>query len=161
MKKLATSNNCFVCGRLNQAGLHMNFYQPAPGEVETSIRVPEQFQGYPGIVHGGIIAAMLDEVTGRSVMVDVDGKPPRFLVTASLNIRYRKPVLVGTDLTLKGHLVKDTGRVATVRGEIYDQAGQVLAEGEAVLVNIPEQLFKAPDEEVLGWRVVPDEEGQP
>ncbi len=158
MKKLATSNHCFVCGRLNDFGLHMNFYQTAPGEVQATIRLPERFQGYPGIVHGGIIAAMLDEISGRAVMMDEEGKPTRFLVTATLNIRYRKPVHIDTELLLRGHLVKDTGRVATVKGEIYDEAGQVLADVELVMVNIPDQMVQVSDLDMLGWRVYPDEE---
>lgn len=158
MKKLATSNHCFVCGRLNQSGLHMNFYQESQGEVIATIRVPEQFQGYPGIVHGGIIAAMLDEISGRSVEMDASGKPTRFLVTASLNIRYRKPVPIGMELKLRGYLLKDTGRVATVKGEIRDDQGQLLAEADAVMVNLPDQMLNVPAAEELGWRVYPDED---
>jgi uncharacterized protein (TIGR00369 family) len=143
---------------MNDFGLHMNFYRTASGEVQSTIRIPEQFQGYPGIVHGGIIAAMLDEVSGRAVMMDEEGQPTRFLVTATLNIRYRKPVHVETDLVLKGHLVKDSGRVANVTGEIFDTAGQLLAEAESVMVNLPDGLVTVSDQESLGWRVYPDEE---
>ena len=62
------SLKCFVCGLENPYGLHLRFFDSEPGEVIAEVTVPEQFQGYPGIVHGGIIAAMLDEAAGRSQM---------------------------------------------------------------------------------------------
>ena len=71
--KQPNSNHCFVCGRNNPYGLHLKFYESSPGEVIVEYTVPEQFQGYPGVVHGGVVAAILDEVTGRTQM---GGDPP-------------------------------------------------------------------------------------
>jgi uncharacterized protein (TIGR00369 family) len=155
MTKQPSSMHCFVCGRANQFGLHMDFYQNESGEVTANITVPDQFQGYPGIVHGGIIAAMLDEVTGRSIMIS---NPNRFMVTAKLSIRYRKPVPIGRPLRLTGRLAADNGRVASVSGKICAEDGTLLAEAEAVLVDIPESITTETDMEALGWRVYPDEE---
>lgn len=62
------SRHCFVCGVENPHGLHLTFKQTAPDEVTVEYTVPEHFQGYPGVVHGGIVAAMLDEVAGRAHM---------------------------------------------------------------------------------------------
>ena len=90
--KQPNSNHCFVCGRNNPYGLHLKFYESSPGEVTVEYIVPEQFQGYPGVVHGGVVAAILDEVTGRTQM---GGDPPRFMFTARLDIRYRKNVPTG------------------------------------------------------------------
>lgn len=155
MSKQANALHCFVCGVRNPLGLKMKFYEHQPGEVSAEIVVPEQYQGYPGVVHGGVIAAMLDEVSGRSFM---GGGPPRFLVTARLNIRYRKPVPVGARLMLKGHAGEDRGRVALATGEIYNEAGDLLAEAEIVLAEMPgevsAQIYNTDD----GWRVYPDEE---
>jgi len=161
MKKLATSSYCFVCGRLNEIGLHLEFYSPEPGKVEAVTTVDKRFQGYPGVVHGGIISAILDEISGRAVMMDEPGKETRFLVTARLDVRYRRPVPTGEELQVRGHLIKDTGRVATVKGEIFNQAGLLLAEAEGVMVNIPDQMLAGHDPEMMGWKVYPDEGGQP
>ncbi len=140
---------------MNPYGLHLNFYEDSPGEVSAEITVPDHFQGYPGVVHGGIIAAMLDEVVGRVYM---DGDPPRFMVTARMEVRYRKPVPTGRRLKLYGHAGKDNGRIATANGEIVDESGVKLAEAEAVYVNIPQESIHQVDVEALGWKVVPDEE---
>jgi len=133
----------------------MKFYRKAPGEVVAEYRVPSHFQGYPGVVHGGIVASMLDEVTGRTFMED---DPPRFMVTARLSIRYRRPVPVDQPLRLVGLAGKDDGRVAYATGQIFGPEGTLLAEADAVLVNIPETSLGEMDVQALGWKVYPDEE---
>jgi uncharacterized protein (TIGR00369 family) len=158
MNKQPNSRHCFVCGVENDHGLGMKFYEVAPGEVQAEYTVPEHFQGYPGVVHGGVIAAMLDEVTGRAFM---HGEPPRFMYTAKLSVRYRKPVPVGEPLRLVGRAGRDNGRIAEASGEIYRSDGTLLAEAEAVLVNVPEKDLDGIDLETIGWKVYPDgKEGQ-
>jgi acyl-coenzyme A thioesterase PaaI-like protein len=151
--KQPNSSQCFVCGVENPNGLHLTFYDSAPGEVTADYRVPAHFQGYPGVTHGGIIASMLDEVTGRAFM---QGDPPRFMVTAKLSIRYRKPVPTERPIRLVGRAVRDEGHVAYAAGEIYGEDGTLLAEAEAVLVNIPPATLATMNVDALGWRVYPD-----
>ncbi len=155
MIKQANSSHCFVCGLDNEHGLQMKFYEDGSGKVISDITVPRQFQGYPGVVHGGIIAAMLDEVSGRTI---TNSQATRWMVTASLSIRYRKPVLVEKPLHLEGSLKQDSGAVARVRGEIFDvESGVLLAEAEAVLAAIPQSLKASVDSlPQEGWRVYPD-----
>ncbi len=152
-KKQPNSKHCFVCGRDNIYGLKLNFYETAPGEVMVEYTVPEQYQGYPGVVHGGVVAAMLDEVIGR---VHMGGNPPRFLYTARLEIRYRKNVPVGQPLRILGHAGKSRERIATACGEIYGPDGDVLAEAEGVLVNVPDDVVSQVDLAALGWQVYDD-----
>src|SRR5512138_720139 len=111
MKKQANSSHCFVCGLENTFGLQMKFYEDESGKVISNITIPRRFQGYPGIVHGGIIAAMLDEVSGRTI---TNSEATRWMVTASLSIRYRRPVPIEKPLRLEGTLTQDSGAVARV-----------------------------------------------
>lgn len=136
----------------------MHFYESAPGEVTAEYTVKEQHQGYPGIVHGGIVAAMLDEVTGRAHMGPTDN--PRFMFTARLDVRYRKPVPVGKPLRLVGKAENGKSRMATAKGYLYGPEGDLLAEAEAILVNVPESMVNQTDLESLGWKVYPDDEGE-
>jgi len=69
MKKQPNSEMCFVCGRKNPVGLYMRFHDNGETEVVSEFTVPEHYQGYPGIVHGGVVAAMLDEVVARVSMM--------------------------------------------------------------------------------------------
>lgn len=151
----ANSRHCFVCGLKNPNGLHLRFYSTAPGEVEVRHTIPEHFQGYPGVVHGGIVAAMLDEAAGRSHM---GGENPRFMFTAKLEIRYRQNVPVGQPLRLVGVAGKGRGRSATATAYLYDAQDQLLAEAEALLVDVPQSMLPDADMEALGWRVYTDEE---
>jgi len=155
MKKQASATRCFVCGVNNPYGLQMKFYEPAVGEVHAEITVPEDFAGYPGVVHGGIIAAMLDEVAGRVFLGD---GAPRFMVTARLSVRYRRPVPVATPLVLKGQAKEDKGKVAFASGAIFNQAGDLLAEADLVLAELPTELEKRRDGVLDEWQVYPDEE---
>lgn len=148
------SRHCFICGLENRCGLHLRFYTTAPGEVTVEYTVPDQYQGYPGVVHGGIVAAMLDEVTGRVFMGNPEA--PRFMYTARLDIRYRKNVPVGKPLQVVGRAKKCKRRTATATGTIYDAAGEILAEAEALLVDVPASLVDHANLEELGWKVYAD-----
>jgi len=151
--KQPNSKNCFVCGRENPYGLHLKFYETSPGEVTVEYTVPEQFQGYPGVVHGGVVAAILDEVTGRAQM---GGSTPRFMFTARLDVRYRKNVPIGRPLKIIGRVGVSRERTATANGQIFGPDGDLLAEAEAVLVNVPEAIVDNVDLDALGWKVDPD-----
>jgi acyl-coenzyme A thioesterase PaaI-like protein len=148
------SRQCFVCGLANPFGLHIRFDNSSPGEVTAEYTVSEEFQGYPGIVHGGIVAAMLDEAAGRSHM---SGDPPRFMFTARLNICYRKNVPVGKPIRLVGRAGKRHVRSAAATSAIYNQDGELLAEADAILVEVPAETLDTGNLEALGWKVYPDE----
>ncbi len=149
------SRHCFVCGLNNSFGLRIAFYNSGPGETSAEYTVPEQYQGYPGVVHGGIVASMLDEAAGRSHM---GGDPPRFMYTARLEIHYRKNVPVGKPLRLVGKAGKSCRRTAAATSAIYDADGNLLAEAEALLVDVPDDVINSTDLEELGWKVYSDEE---
>jgi acyl-coenzyme A thioesterase PaaI-like protein len=152
MKKQASSRNCFVCGVQNPVGLHLNFYETSPGELSVEFTPPEHYQGYPGVLHGGIVASILDETAGRTLMGSF---PPRFLFTARLEVKYRKNVPVGVPLKIIGRAGKDRGRVAEAWSGIFNRDGELLAEANALLVNVP----NPPDPSELnewGWQVYPD-----
>lgn len=149
------SRHCFVCGVSNPFGLHLTFYNSGEGEITAEYTVPEEYQGYPGVVHGGIVAAMLDEAAGRSHM---GGDPPHFMYTARLNVQYRKNVPVGQLLRLVGKAGDRRRRSAVATSAIYDGSGNLLAEAEALLVDIPEAVMASADLQALGWRVYSDEE---
>jgi acyl-coenzyme A thioesterase PaaI-like protein len=152
--KQPNSRHCFVCGVENPIGLHLNFYETGPGEVTADINLPPKYQGYPGIVHGGVIAAMLDEAAGRAHM----GPPeaPRFMFTAKLDVHYRKNVPVGQPLRLVGRAGLSKKRTAEAYSAIYDQEGVLLADAELLLVNVPESMIQSTDLDALGWKVYPD-----
>jgi acyl-coenzyme A thioesterase PaaI-like protein len=153
-RKQPNSRNCFVCGLENPVGLHLAFYSTGPGEAACEYLAPERYQGYPGVVHGGIVASMLDEIVGRAAM---ESDSDRFMMTAKLEIRYRQPIPTGVVLRLVGRLVSRRGRAANATGQILLPDGTVGAEAEALLVELPGLPSQGRSLEDLGWRVYPDE----
>lgn len=132
----------------------MAFFTTENGQTRTELSIPAVYEGYPGVIHGGIVAAILDEVGGRSQMEAFT----RFMVTAQLNVRYRKPVPSKTPLVVIGNAGERKGRVAYAQSEIRALDGEVLADADLVLVDIPEEELREFDLEALGWKVYPDEE---
>jgi uncharacterized protein (TIGR00369 family) len=91
---------CFGCSAANPSGLGLKFQRHGE-EVEVTYTVPDHFHGAPAVVHGGIVAAMLDEVSCAAVVFVED----QFVVTGELTVRYVKPVPVGEPLTITGRVV--------------------------------------------------------
>lgn len=149
------SRHCFVCGLSNPFGLHLRFYNTGLGEVSAEVTLPEQFEGYPGVVHGGIVAAMLDEAAGRSHMM---GEDARFMYTARLEVRYRKNVPVGKRIRLVGKAGTSKRRTAVATSAVYDEESNLLAEAEALLVDIPQDVLDEANVEELGWKIYPEEQ---
>ena len=152
-KKLPNASHCFVCGLENDAGLQLSFYFDDQRQVYSEITVPDHFQGYPGVVHGGIVATMLDETLGRTVMYD---DPNRFMFTGRLTTRYRKPAPLGVPLKLVGKVLKDRGRVAECAAYLYGPDGDLIAEAEGLLMQVPEETLSNTDFSGMSWKVHPD-----
>jgi len=152
-KRQPNSRYCFICGMENPVGLHLHIYETAPGEVTTTYFAPEHFQGYPGVLHGGIVAAIVDEVSGRAHMGS-DPLKPRFMFTAKLEVKYRKNVPIGRELKIVGKAGKAKARSAEAWAGIYDaETNELLAEGTTLLINVPEEQFDHSRLEELGWKV--------
>ncbi len=154
--KQPNSNMCFICGVQNPVGLHLHIYETAPGVVEAAYVAPEHFQGYPGVLHGGIVGAILDELSGRSLMGS-NPVSPRFMFTARLETKYRKNVPIGVPLRIVGKAGKSRAKAAEAWAGIYDsRTDELLAEANALLINVPSDQLDVSDLERLGWKVYPD-----
>jgi len=156
-KPQANSKMCFICGLENPVGLKLRIYEVEPGVIETTYTAPEHFQGFHGVLHGGIVATILDEMSGRAFLGDSTEKP-RFMFTAKLEVKYRKNVPIGKPLRIVGKAVRDKGFSAEGWAGIYDaETGELLAEGTTLLANIPPGRFEENSLEELGWKVYPEE----
>jgi acyl-coenzyme A thioesterase PaaI-like protein len=154
--KQPNSRMCFICGLANPVGLHLHFYETAPGVVEAAYTAPDHFQGYPGVLHGGIVGAIIDEMSGRAYMGS-DPVRPRFMFTAKLEVRYRRNVPIGEPLRLVGRAVKSRGKSAEAWAGIYlVDGGELLAEGNALLIDVPQGQLDRAGLSDLGWKVYPE-----
>jgi len=152
MIKQPTSRTCFMCGRENSYGLKMVWYNNLEAnQVETTVTIPEQFNGYPGIAHGGIVAAILDETSGRAVMLD--GNFDNLFVTLRLNIKYRKPTPTKIPLKAVGWLEHKGSRGMKVASELLLPDGTITTECKAVVVRPTGEISKSWEHERKFWRV--------
>lgn len=122
---------CFVCGQDNPVGFktHVDVDREQQS-AKFAITVPADFQGWQGMVHGGILSALLDEVSAYAAMT-VSG----IVVTAELKTRFRKPVPVDQEIIVSAQVVSQTRRVVMVEAELAMQ-GEILASAEAKMVVV-------------------------
>lgn len=130
----------------------MIFYDNGADEVYAEHTVSADFQGYPGIVHGGVQAAMLDEIIGRVAMIE---DHHHFMMSVRLEVKYRRPVPVDTPLKVVGRLVHIKGRLGKAIGEIILPDGTTATEAALTLADLPPALRADGDLDALGWRVDP------
>lgn len=120
--------NCFVCGPDNDTGLRLDFtYED--GKAITWFDSPSRFEGYEGVIHGGIIAALLDEVMAKVILAQ-----DLTAVTADLHIRYRKPLPVGQKVKVTGCITLQKTRTIHAAADLTDEKGVVYAEADAVYI---------------------------
>jgi acyl-coenzyme A thioesterase PaaI-like protein len=119
-------------------------------EVYADHNVPAAYEGYPGLVHGGIVAAMLDEVVSRVAMI---GDHHHFMMTVRLELKYRHPVPTETPLHLLGRAERLRGRLGKATGELYLPDGTVAVEASLILADVPPEFLAGADPGDLGWRV--------
>lgn len=154
MKKQPTSRMCFVCGESNPAGVHVRFYEQEDGSVLACFTGAEQHQSYPGRMHGGVITAILDEAIGRAVMID-NGESV-WGVTAEINVRFRRPVPLGVELTAVGRVTDENRRAFEGTGELYLPDGTVAVEASGKYVKLALERIADFDVEREQWGVRPD-----
>jgi uncharacterized protein (TIGR00369 family) len=152
VEKQPTSRNCFLCGRENPIGLKMNWYNDRDNQqIIGEVTVPEQFNGFPGVVHGGIVAAILDETAGRVVLIN---NPDNLMVTMKLEVVYRQPTPTNTPLKAIGRVLRETPRRAVAEAELVKPDGIITATCKAVVLKPSEEMQSNWLPEKKYWRVI-------
>lgn len=156
-KKQPTSKMCFVCGSANVAGLHASFYELENGELAALFTPGNEHQGYPGRLHGGIAATILDETLGRTIMLNDSDE--YWGVTIEFTSRYRKPIPLGSQIRVVARVTKKSGRIFEGSGEILLADGSVAVEGKGKYLKL--DLSKIGDieesEEEWGVKIDPND----
>ena len=125
----------FVHGLRNAGGLHLQ-YHLANGRVITTWVASEEHVGFPGFVHGGLIAAVLDDVMGRCSVLH-----RRWVVTGRMETRFREAAPLGAALRIEGWTTRFTRRVMQAQSQMSLEDGTVVAEATGTYLPIPESLL--------------------
>lgn len=127
--KEPTYNECFACGKNNPIGLKLTF-EYSENKAVSFYTVTKNFQGYNSIVHGGIIATLLDEAMAKIIL-----KTGVEAVTGEMTLKYRKPVPVEKEIKVTGEIIQEKSRTLKTYGKIeFD--GQICVEANATFVKI-------------------------
>lgn len=148
MRKQPNSKLCFVCGRENPIGLHLQFFTDAENRVHARFTPCLEHQSYPGILHGGLISTLLDETIGRTAIAS-----DLWCMTVKLLVRFRKPVPLNQEIRLTGEMTRKTGRLLEGRGVLQLQDGTVAAEATGTFIRIPEDQIEPYRTALEWWRV--------
>lgn len=160
MKKLQqpTSLSCFGCGKDNPFGLKLKWYNNfEKKQVETDFELSDHYCSYPGTVHGGILATILDETSGRAVLLTNDFS--RLMVTLKMEVVYKHNTPTNTPLKAVGRILRDGGSRAQVEGEILLPDGTVTCSCKSILFKIPKAVQDKWGPEADEWnRTTPTDE---
>jgi len=151
-RKQPNSKSCRVCGLKNPFGLQTAFYELDNGELLGMFTPQEHHQSYPGRLHGGIAAAMLDETIGRAIMARYDEGV--WGVTMEFTSRYKQPVPLAETLRVVGRITKETNRMFEGTGEILLNDGRVAVEGRGKYLKMPLSEIADFDEIEQEWHVI-------
>ena len=124
-------NRCFGCGHANLTGLRLEFFLAEDQSVVCLPTVGDSFEGPTGLLHGGIIATLLDEAMSKAVRV-------RGLtaMTRKMEIEYLRPVPSSAPIRIEGRLARSEGRKHWTDAKILDERAQVLATATGLFVEI-------------------------
>jgi acyl-coenzyme A thioesterase PaaI-like protein len=150
--KQPNAKMCFVCGIENKFGLKSRFYELENGETMAIFQPAEEHQGYPGRLHGGLAATILDETIGRAIM-------PAYShtiwgVTVDFSMRLRKPIPLDREVRVIGRITKDGKRFFEGSGEIVLEDGSVAIAGKGRYLKMAIEKIADLDVEGGAWKIV-------
>src|SRR5216683_3615497 len=132
-----TYQRCFACGSRNEHGLKLVFRREGD-RIYADFTLSVRYQGFPGVLHGGIIAPLLDETMGRTGALRRE-----WLMTGKLDIRYRQPAPLDQRLRVWGEIARERDGAIDAIGAVELMDGTVLAEARGMFVRLPEALATA------------------
>lgn len=108
-------DGCFVCGPENPVGLKCEFiYDRENGSASTTVTFTEKYQGWDGVVHGGVLTAVLDDVMAHAILTT-----DHLALTTRMNVTFRKAVRVGEEVCFEGMVKRLTKRTAETTAVAY------------------------------------------
>ena len=150
--KQHNSKMCFVCGLKNNYGLKASFYETDKDELIALFKPSREHQGYPGRLHGGISAAILDETIGRTITTGKDGEI--WGVTLEFSIKYKKPIPLGEVIKVTAKLSFEEKRLFGGTGRIILSNGDIAATAEGKYLKLPIEKIADFDRDANEWKVI-------
>lgn len=132
-------DHCFGCGRANPIGLHLDGFERSDTKVRARFSPRPDYRGFSDVLHGGIVAAALDEILAWTAVL-VEGV---MVMTAKLDLRYRKPARATGEFLVEGELNERRGRRLMLSGRLLD-GDVVVAEATGLFLAIEDLSIGSP-----------------
>ncbi|MBW2039414.1 MAG: PaaI family thioesterase [Deltaproteobacteria bacterium] len=129
--ELVKDKRCFVCGEENRDGLKLRVLRDGDKGVKAEFVAHDRYRGWSTYLHGGVVSLIFDELLGwNSFYLGYDA------MTARMEVRYRKPIPLGSRVIFKGTLEKETKGLLEIKTVAYLEDGSLAAEGRGKMVII-------------------------
>ena len=152
LRKQNNSRRCFICGVDNTTGLRAAFYELEDGTLAARAAAHPLHQSYPGRLHGGISAALLDETIGRAINIL---EPDTWGVTVDISTRYKKPVPYGVPLLVVGRITENRSRLFSGEGRLILPDGTTAVTATARYMKLKLQDIAEFDGTTDTWELFP------
>lgn len=129
--RLAAHPLCIVCGQADECGLGLRFALRDDGGVEARFECKARFQGYEGLLHGGVTSSVLDGAMTNCLFAH-----GIVAVTAEIKVRFRHPVELNAPLVVRAHITRSQAPLHVVEAEIV-QDGQIKAKATGKFMERP------------------------
>jgi acyl-coenzyme A thioesterase PaaI-like protein len=130
LKNLEDNDMCFACGKENENGLQLDFsFSKQEKRIQTTFLPSDTYQGWKGVLHGGIIATLVDES-----MAKLAQRLGYRALTASLDIRFKEVAKTSDSLHVSAEIVKYTKKLLYAKALATRIDGGVIAEAQARLM---------------------------
>lgn len=124
---------CFACGIDNPIGLKLEFKYENQKAIAI-FKLNENYEGYPGIIHGGIVSTILDESMAKIILL-TNNKA----VTIEMNTKFKQIMQSNTTYTAQAWITKNSSRTIKTTAEIINDENKIIAQAEAVFFKIKEK----------------------
>jgi uncharacterized protein (TIGR00369 family) len=146
MRELPHTKSCFVCGEHNPIGLRQRFHTDGQ-RVRARFTPRPEHAGFKGVIHGGILATLLDEIMVWACAVNAR----QFGFCAEMTVRFQQPATPGQELSVEADLVANRrGRIFEAKAEVRDASGDLLASATGKYMPIRDANFALLQADMIG-----------
>lgn len=129
---------CFGCAPQNATSLGLEFFRTADGNVACTWLVRKGFENFPGMLHGGVSASILDEIMGTIVYFKTRHLP----LSRSMKVQWHKGIRVGERVMATARIEKSSANLYSVRSYLFRSGGKVAVEGKGLYFTPPYRVVR-------------------
>ena len=137
-KRLGINDFCFGCGEKNPIGAKLSFYKISKNSVGSQFHIPKTWGGWGKVVHGGLQTVLMDEVSGWTVITQLE----ETCLTINVNLQFFRPLYIEEDVEIVGEIEEIKDRDIIVKSYIKNSNGQICTEGKFTFRKVTKEKIE-------------------